>query len=173
MNPANSQWTTGGFTLIEMLVVLVVMATLLGLVSVNAQPGTRDLLQLEAERLAQIMDLAAEESRISGKSIAWTADGSGYRFWRLDADDEWSEIRDSELLRARRLPPGMAITNLRVEAGAPSKFLRVEFSPAGAAMAFTFDLLLGNESYAVAASPVGDLRVAPGTGKSYAEMESR
>jgi len=173
MNPAKSQWTIGGFTLIEMLVVLVVISTLLGLVSVNAQPGARDLLQLEAERLAQIMELAAEESRISGKSIAWTADGSGYRFWRLDADDEWLEIRDSDLLRARSLPPGMAISNLRVEDAAPSEFLRVEFSPGGAAMAFIFDLSLGNESYAVAASPVGDLRVAPGKGKSYAEMESR
>lgn len=159
-----------GFTLVEMLVVLMMMGIFLGLVSANLRPGERDLLRVEAERLAQVLDLAAEESRITGKSMAWTADESGYRFWRLGADNEWSEIRDSDPLRARSLPQGMSISELRVEAMGPRSFKRVEFSPSGDMLAFTIDFSLGSEHYAVAASPVGDLRVSPGKGKTYAEM---
>lgn len=162
-----------GFTLIEMLVVLVVMGILLGMVSVNARPSDLDQLRVEAERLAQIMDMAAEESRITGKSIAWTSDGPGYRFWRRDGDDAWSEIRDSDLLRARKLPQGMAIANLRIESGPPASLMRLEFTPDGSMMAFAFDLSLGAGNYVIAASPIGDLRLSPGRGKLYAEIQPR
>ncbi len=162
-----------GFTLVEMLVVLMVMGICLGLISVNIAPSERDLLRVEAERLAQVLDLAAEEARITGKSIAWTAEEAGYRFWRLGADSEWSEIRDSGLLRARSLSPGMTIADLRVDAIRARSLKRVEFLPGGVALAFTIDLSLGTEHYAVAASPVGDIRVSAGTGKTYAEMAPR
>ena len=160
-----------GFTLIEMLVVLVIMGILVGMVTANARPSDSDQLRVEAERLAQIMDMAAEESRTTGSTMAWSADASGYRFWRLGADDEWSEIRDSDLLRPRRLPPGMALSNLRVEASPPSRFMRVQFSPGGSALAFVLDLSLGSDSYEIASSPMGDLRISPGKENSNGEMD--
>lgn len=170
MSGAVTPWRVRGFTLIEMLVVLMIIGIFLGLVHVNLRPGAQDLLRTEAERLAQLLDLAAEESRLTGKSLAWTADISGYRFWHLSRENEWSEIRDSELLRARSLPQGMTISDLRIEAMGPQRFMRLEFSPNGLALAFSIDLSLGTEHYAIAASPVGDLRVAPGKGKTYGEM---
>lgn len=162
-----------GFTLVEMLVVLLIMGITVGLVSANLQPSQRDRLRVEAERLAQIMDLAAEESRTTGKSIAWTADASGYRFWRQGGDSEWSEIRDSDLLRARSMPHGMSISDFRVEAMGPQPTMRVEFPPGGAMLAFNVELSLGVEHYAIAASPIGDLRVSPGHEKTYAEMATQ
>ena len=47
---------------------------------------------------------AAEEARLSGRGIAWTANSSAYRFWRAADDASWNEIRDSDLLRPRTLP---------------------------------------------------------------------
>lgn len=170
MGGAVTPWRVRGFTLIEMLVVLMIIGIFLGLVRANLRPGEQDLLRTEAERLAQLLDLAAEESRLTGKSLAWTADTSGYRFWHRSRENEWSEIRDSELLRARSLPQGMTISDLRIEAMGPQRFMRLEFSPTGLALAFSLDLSLGTEHYAIAASPVGDLRVAPGKGKTYGEM---
>lgn len=159
-----------GFTLIEMLVVMMMMGIFLGLVSANMRPSERDLLRVEAERLAQLLDLAADESRITGKSIAWIGHESGYRFWRLVGNNEWSEIRDSDLLRTRSLPPGMSISDLRTEGMRPQKIMRLEFSPGGVMLAFNIELSIGAEHYAIAASPVGDLRVALGRGKTYGEM---
>ena len=71
---------TRGFTLIEMLVVLMIMGLMVGLVSAIARPDDRALLQVEATRLAALLDFAAEHSRLTGKSIAWTANGPDYRF---------------------------------------------------------------------------------------------
>src|SRR5882672_10791676 len=92
--PNSPQREGRGFTLVEVLVVLIIMGLFVGLVSTITRPDDRALLRLETERLAQLLDLAATESRLTGKSIAWTADGSGYRFWRFGTDTDWAEIHD-------------------------------------------------------------------------------
>ena len=152
-----------GFTLIELLVVLMIMGLIVGLAAAIVRPDDRGLLRVEAERLAQLLDLAAAESRLTGTPIAWTADGPAYRFWRMTVDGDWVEVRDSDLLRARTLPRGMLIAGLQVE-NAPAKgAMRLQFAPYyGASLSFAIDLSLGDARYAVAASPIGELRVVPG-----------
>ena len=158
--------TGRGFTLLEMLVVLLIMGLLVGLVSTSTRPDERTVLRVEAERLARLLELAAAESSLTGKSIGWTADGPGYRFWRFREDDGWSEIRDNELLRARTLPQGMAISGLRVEnVGAPG-VMRLEFSPYGPTLSFLIEISLGEVHFRVARSPIGEVRVLPGEGKT-------
>jgi len=143
-----------------MLVVLLIMGLLVGLVSVSTRPDDRGLLRIEADRLAQLLTLADSESRLTGKPLAWTGDGSTYRFWRYGDDAGWSEVQDSDLLRQRTLPRGMVISGLTVEQmrrrGGEGGF-RLEFSPSGATLAFTIDLSLGAEHYQVAGSPIGDI----------------
>lgn len=159
----------GGFTLLELLVVLLVMGLLVGLAGAIVRPDDRGVLRLEAERMAQLLDLAAAESRLTGKSIAWTADRSGYRFWQMTADAEWaaprsahwSEMRDNDLLRPRTLPQGMTISALQVENMPAHGAMRVEFTPHSVAPAFTIELSLGAARCAVAASPLGEMRVLP------------
>jgi general secretion pathway protein H len=150
-----------GFTLIEMLVVLLIMGLFVGLVSTITQPDERALLRVEAERLAQLLDLASMQSRLTGRSIAWTADGPGYRFWRFSDDTHWSEILDDDSLRARTLPQGMVIAGMRVENARPSGLMRLEFNPYGAASSFNIDMALGAVLSTVAGSPIGDIRVLP------------
>ena len=159
-----------GFTLIEMLVVLMIMGLFIGLVSTTWLPDDRAVLRLEAERLAQLLDFTATEAQLTGTSIAWTADASGYRFWRSGEDAEWTEIRDRELLRARSLPQGMAVSGLRVENLRPQGAMRLEFAPQGSSLAFTIGMSLGTERYAIAGSPVGEIRVLPGEGKTTGDV---
>ncbi|SAI46212.1 general secretion pathway protein H [Bordetella ansorpii] len=71
-----------GFTLIEVLVVLVIVGiatTTVGL-SIGADPS-RGLRQ-DARRLANLFMIAQNEVHIDGRVIAWQADESGYRFVR-------------------------------------------------------------------------------------------
>ncbi|MGP1676056.1 MAG: GspH/FimT family pseudopilin [Burkholderiales bacterium] len=162
-----------GFTLIEMLVVLMIMGLFVGLVSTITRPDDRALLKLEAERLSQLLDFAVTEARLTGKSIAWTADESGYRFWRSGDDALWTEIRDSELLRARTLPQGMAVSGFRVENMRPQGSMRLEFTPQGSSLAFTIGMSLGAERYTVTGSPVGEVRVVPGEGSANGAVALR
>lgn len=162
-----------GFTLIEMLVVVMIMGLFVGLVATIARPDDRGLIRVEAERLAQLLDLCAQESRLSAKSIAWTSDGPGYRFWRFSDDTGWSEIRDSDTLRERNLPQGMSVVGLRVENMRPQGAMRLEFTPYGETPAFTIEMSLGAERYDVAGSPLGEVRVVVPEGNLNAEMATR
>jgi general secretion pathway protein H len=173
MNRAVISGPIRGFTLIEMLVVLMIIGLFAGLVGTITQPDGRAVLKLEAERLSQLLDFAATEARLSGKSIAWTAEESGYRFWRAGEDAAWTEVRDSDLLRARTLPQGVAVADFRVENMRPQGGMRLEFTPQGSPLAFSIGLSLGAERYAVTGSPVGEVRVLPGTGRADGELAQR
>jgi general secretion pathway protein H len=162
-----------GFTLIEMLVVLLIMGLFVGLVSSVAQPDDRALVRVEAERLAQLLDLAATKSRLTGRSIAWTADARGYRFWAFSEDTYWMEILDDDALRARALPQDMAISALRIENMRPAGQLRLEFTPYRQTAAFSVDLSLGDARETVAGSPVGEIRVLPHEGNANGEIARR
>ncbi len=159
-SPAASA-TERGFTLIELLVVLVIIGLFAGLVSAITRPDDRALLRLEADRLAQLLDLAATESRFTGKSIAWTADDSGYRFWRFNQDADWSEIRDDDSLRARILPHGVKITSLRIENTPAQENKRLEFNPYGTTLSFSIETSYGDAHFTVEGSPIGEVRVVP------------
>lgn len=149
-----------GFTLVEMLVVLLIMGLLLGLVSISAAPDAKARLGVEVERLAQLMDLAINESRLTGRPIAWTSDGPSYRFWRFNEAAGWLPI-DGELLRMRNLPPGMHLSRLQFDNHGVAKNLRVEFNSRGDMPIFRVEMALGDASASVASSPLGDIRVLP------------
>jgi len=152
-----------GFTLIEMLVVLLVMGLLAGLVAASSAPDERARLRVEVERLAQLLDLAATESRFTGRAVAWTAHGTGYRFWRFSDAAGWSPIID-DALRARSLPAGMAISALQVDNMRAPEAMRLQFNPDGAGPSFRVEMSTGEARYTVAGSPIGEVRVLPQKG---------
>lgn len=159
-----------GFTLIEVLVVVMIMGMLIGLVSSIARPDDRDRLHVEALRLAQLLDLAADESRLTGNAIAWTAESAAYRFWRYRERTGWLEVQDNDLLRARTLPKGMQVSDLRIEATRRQDAMRLEFSPYRPPLSFTIVMSIGNEHSTVSGSPVGNVRVLPGDGREDAAV---
>lgn len=163
MDKQGSRRAARGFTLLEMLVVLLLMGICVGLVSVVAQPGPGAVLDAEANRLARLLELAADESRLTGKPIAWTADATGYRFWQSATQGEWSLVRDNAMLRERVLPAGLVL-ELRVENAPIPGPLRVEFTPDAATFAYAIDLSLGSSRLVVASSPVGEIRVVAAAG---------
>ena len=91
---------SGGFTLLELLVVIVLAGILLSIVTVSVTPDERQLLARDAERVGQLFALAADESRIRQQPIFWEADLNGYRFVTL-ADGERRLIDNDDLLRER------------------------------------------------------------------------
>lgn len=149
---------------------MLIMGLLIGLISVATISGDRGRLQIEAERLARLLELADTESRVTGKSIGWTTDGQVYRFWRIREGTAWTEIRDSDFLRMRTLPDGMLISDLRVETTIRQDKMRMEFSPFRPRPAFAIEMSLGNERHAVMGSPVGEVRVVPGTGGGHGDV---
>ena len=66
-----------GFTLLELLVVLVIVGITVGLVSFNMVPNERQVLQSEAQRIALLLQLARDEAIVRNRLIAFEIEPDG------------------------------------------------------------------------------------------------
>lgn len=74
-----------GFTLLELLVVLSIMALAVGGVGLSLRDGGATLVQREGQRLAALLESARAQSRASGAAVRWRAQGQGFVFEGLPA----------------------------------------------------------------------------------------
>jgi type II secretion system protein H len=93
-----------GFTLLELMLVLVVIAILAGVITISTRPDPRQALALQARRMGLLMGIASDESRLRRTPIEWEADLHGYRFVAVDADERTSFSAD-EMLHERTWDP--------------------------------------------------------------------
>ena len=93
----------GGFTLVEILVVLVILAVAGGVAVVAVQRDDRHLAAREAKRFAGALELAAARAQARNETLGVSADRT-IRFWRRDSGgDRWLPV-DDDVLGARVLP---------------------------------------------------------------------
>ena len=69
-----------GFTLLELLVVLAIIALATAGVSLALPDSHAAQLQREGERLAALLEAARAQSRASGQAVRWRADAQGFHF---------------------------------------------------------------------------------------------
>jgi general secretion pathway protein H len=89
-----------GFTLLEMLVVIVLAGILISIVTISVTPDPKQRLTREAQRIGQLMVLASDEARIRQLPITWEADLRGYRFV-AEVAGERRLLTGDDLLRER------------------------------------------------------------------------
>jgi general secretion pathway protein H len=118
-----------GFTLLELLVVLVLAGILLSIVSISVTLDERQRLAREAERVGQLFALAADEARIRQQAIYWEADLTGYRFVTMVAGER-RLVSDDDLLRERTWrEPLRALAMVPAGAKQPSQSLLAPGAP--------------------------------------------
>ncbi|WP_197430291.1 GspH/FimT family pseudopilin [Burkholderia savannae] len=88
-----------GFTLLEMLVVLVIAGILVSVASLTLRRNPRTDLREEAQRVALLFETAGDEAQVRARPIAWRATDHGFRF-DVRTGDGWRPLRD-DVLRAR------------------------------------------------------------------------
>ncbi|WP_343656892.1 prepilin-type N-terminal cleavage/methylation domain-containing protein [Cupriavidus sp.] len=69
-----------GFTLLELLVVMVIAGIVISLVAVNATPNDRGRVLDDGQRIARLFELAQEDAQLGARPLAWEGDASGWRF---------------------------------------------------------------------------------------------
>jgi general secretion pathway protein H len=89
-----------GFTLLELLVVIVLAGILLSMLTISVSTDARQQLAREAQRVGQLFALAADEARIRQLPIYWEADLAGYRFVTIVAGER-RLLAGDDLLRER------------------------------------------------------------------------
>lgn len=97
-----------GFTLIEVMVVLLIIGVLAGSVSlgIDALRG-RDEARA-GERLRRVLEATAQRAMTRGQSLAVELLADGYRFRVLGPDGHWGLLEDPPVFGERVLPAGFA-----------------------------------------------------------------
>ena len=134
---------TGGFTLIEVLVVVTIIARLVSLVAVKLAPDARQSLGDEGAQLAALLTHARHEAIATGAPLAWQRTAAGYQFLQRGPDRKWQPMADDPSLRARTLPTGVSFASIETPATASRGSQTVILLPTGIADPFRITLMLG------------------------------
>ncbi|MFN4327745.1 MAG: prepilin-type N-terminal cleavage/methylation domain-containing protein [Limnobacter sp.] len=113
-----------GFTLLELLVVLVVLSIATGLVVVRGTPSDGNLLLSEAQRLSQILRIAQQDAILKSRDIRFHANDQGFRFEEL-ANNTWRPLEGEPMLRPRNWNHTPVRVELQLE-GRQVPFLTLE-----------------------------------------------
>ena len=143
-----------GFTLLELLVVMVIAGVMLGVVSFNAMPSAHQALENEARRIALLLQLARDEAIVRNSPVAFEADAEHYRFL-LRANNGWTALEKDDLLRERAYQRSPMTLSLAPPVAAGSGPMRIVFGREPVDKPFLLTLSVDNEQVAIRADGVG------------------
>jgi general secretion pathway protein H len=155
--------TTGnrGFTLIEVLVVVVLMVIVVGMVGLKIGGDEGRAVRQEADRLSVLLQTAQQEAILQGKVLALALQSEGYEFQGLNDKRKFSVLNDP-VLRPRELPLAMTILSITLDGVPAEKDPRIILYPTGELpQAFVITLGQGEARWQVRGALNGTILSSP------------
>jgi general secretion pathway protein H len=150
-----------GFTLIEVLVVLAIIAIAVGVAVLAYDGNDRDRATREARRFAGALEHAAARAQARSETLGASASDSAWRFWRRDAESgRWQPLADDDtVLAARALPAPMRIASTSYSGREVPADTIVPFRPTGRNEPFTFELTSRDARLVLAGDPLNRIAI--------------
>ncbi len=147
----------GGFTLLEMLVVLVIAGILISMVELAPTGNRRTNLAEEAQRLATMLESADDEAQIRSAQIAWEPGDGGYRFYQRAENGAWRPLSD-DVLKPHNW--GASVTGVAIHyTGSGDSVSRVVFGDENIDVPVTVTLYSGDAQMLVVGTGIGSFEV--------------
>lgn len=144
-----------GFTLLEIMVVLVIIGISLGLVTPHLIKDDDDVLKEESMRLSALMEYAGDTATSSGIWLAWSPTLQGYRFLQHDDNKNiWQPMMTDDVLRERQLPEGIHL-KAALQSQSISTNGLIPFAPSGIHAPFQMELTLGEKKRVIQGDLLG------------------
>lgn len=103
-----------GFTLVEILVVIVIVGIMAGLAVISIGGNPQRELQQEARRLQLVLRTAGDAALLTGKEYGLIADRNSYQILQFDQSERQWVAGDNKIFASYRLPEYIAL-NLSLE----------------------------------------------------------
>ena len=98
-----------GFTLLELMVVIVIVGIILSFMTLSTGTDQRaEQLEREAQRIVALLQLASEEAVMRSEQLALRVGETRYEFMILE-NGQWTPLEDDRPLRPRELPAGIEL----------------------------------------------------------------
>jgi general secretion pathway protein H len=107
--PGSRHGAARGFTLVEILVVVAIIAVVTAGIILSVSVTGRDReLERESDRLFALFNYVREQAELQTREYGIMFQDDGYEFLAYDARrDSWRSVFEDDALRARRLPDGL------------------------------------------------------------------
>lgn len=150
-------WRCSGFTLLELLVVLVISGILLGAVTLNSTLGEREWLRQEARRIALLLQIARDEAIVRDHPISFVLDEYRYHFL-IRQNTGWELIKDDPILREREFARAPLTLTLSPATNTQTT-MAILFGREPVSQPFVLTLSVSGQSASVWADGVGNFQV--------------
>ena len=102
-----------GFTLVEILVVISIVAIAAGIIIGTYDSDDRGVTLREARRFAGALEHASATAQARSETMGVSTEERGWRFWRRPADaGRWLAVANDDVLAPHLLPADTAVTPL-------------------------------------------------------------
>ena len=149
-----------GFTLVEILVVLLILALAGGLAVALLDRDERGAAAREARRFAGALEYAAARAQSRNETLGVSADRT-VRFWRRDSGgDRWLQIDDDDTLAAHALPDPLTAAPVAYAGQRVAANVIVPLRATGRNEPFAFALASPNWHVTLTADPLSRVTIA-------------
>ena len=144
-----------GFTLIEVLAVVMIAGLILAAAAVNLFPGDAEVARREAGMLTLAIEGARDDAWFGGRPVAVSVDESRLHTWRLRPDRTWEE--DSG--KGQTLREGLKVVSLHVDGERLPANERLVFLPDGLGVPFRLAVEVRGIGRAIEGDAAGAVRL--------------
>jgi general secretion pathway protein H len=144
-----------GFTLVEILVVMIIIGIGLALVVANLQPDDSQAVRRDAHLLAGQLERLQERAMLGGQAIGVTFGADGLATWQRDAKGEWVAVSVDANIRNT----GIALEALKLGAKPAETDARMVFLPDGMNVPFELAVARNGHRFIITGDPMGRISV--------------